>query len=155
MPIFRGSNDDNSTPSHWFLRGRSAGAHDAQSRTLYGNRNEDESLSQNNKKVIFIVIFIVTFIYFMIAYAGEFLFEPTLKYFTIRLAPGFGLVAALVYGLPALFGIFLGEFIYLYVLHHSEITIPVLFALAANAALYVYIGIRLIQRYVEHPNYLF
>ncbi len=106
---------------------------------------------KNNEVINFII---VAATYLLLAYAGEFLFEPTLKYFTIRLAPGFGLVAALTYGLPAIFGVFLGEFIYLYFLHTSELTVPVLFALAANAALYVYIGVRLIQRYVEHPDYL-
>jgi PAS domain S-box-containing protein len=99
-------------------------------------------------------LFLVAVIYFLLANASEFLFEPTHTFFTIRLAPGFGLIATLIYGLPALFGIFLGEFLYFYFLHNSEITIPVSIALAANAVLYVYIGSRLIHRYVELPNQL-
>ncbi|GEM_PF-2843378 len=105
------------------------------------------------KKTI-INLFLVAFIYFLLANISEFLFEPTHTFFTIRLAPGFGLVAALIYGLPAIFGIILGELLYIYILHNSEITSLTSIALAANAVLYVYIGIRLIHRYVEHPDYL-
>jgi PAS domain S-box-containing protein len=99
-----------------------------------------------------IILLLVTVAYFSLAYASEFLFAPTHTFFTIRLAPAFGLIAALVYGLPALIGVFLGEFLYFYFLHHSEITIPVSIVLAAIAVLYAYIGIRLIQRYIELPN---
>ena len=99
-----------------------------------------------------IILLLVTVAYFSLAYASELLFTPTHTFFTIRLAPAFGLIAALVYGLPALIGVFLGEFLYFYILHHSEITIPVSITLAAIAVLYAYIGIRLIQRYIELPN---
>jgi PAS domain S-box-containing protein len=106
------------------------------------------------QKNTIIKLILVAGFYLLLANASEFLFEPTHTFFTIRLAPGFGLIAALIYGLPALCGIFLGEFLYFYFSHHSEITIPVSFALAANAVLYVYIGIMLIHRYVDLPNQL-
>jgi len=112
---------------------------------------ERKMLSQKNK---IIILFLVAFIYFLLAIASEFLFEPTHTLFTIRLAPGFGLIVALTYGLPAMFGVLFGELLYLYFLHNSEITAATSIALAATAMLYVYIGIRLIGKYVECPHYL-
>jgi len=97
---------------------------------------------------------VVTVLYLLLAIASGYLFEPEHTFFTIRLAPGFGLIAARIYGAPAMFGIFLAEFLYFYFLHSSEITIPVSIALAAIAVLYVYTGIKLIHRYIEPPNYL-
>jgi len=94
---------------------------------------------------------VVTGLYLLLAIASGYLFEPEFNFFTIRLAPGLGLIAALIYGLPAIFGVFLGEFLYYYFLYNSEITLPIMTALAANAVLYVYLGTILIHRIVEPP----
>ena len=94
---------------------------------------------------------VVTGLYLLLAIASGYLFEPEYSFFTIRLAPGLGLITTLIYGLPAIFGVFLGEFLYYYFLYNSEVTLPIMTALAANAVLYVYIGIRLLSRYVKSP----
>jgi len=94
---------------------------------------------------------VVTGLYLLLAIASGYLFEPEGSFFTIRLAPGLGLITALIYGLPAIFGVFLGEFLYYYFLYNSEVTLPIMTALAANAVLYVYIGIKLLSRYVKSP----
>jgi diguanylate cyclase (GGDEF)-like protein/PAS domain S-box-containing protein len=105
----------------------------------------------NNRILIF---FLIAVVYFFLACASEYLFEPQHAFFTIRLAPGLGLIAALIYGLPAVCGIFLGEFLYYLLLHQSETTIQISIVLAANAVLYVYIGIKLLQRHIELPGHL-
>ncbi len=97
------------------------------------------------------ILVIVTGLYLLLAVASGYLFEPQYSFFTIRLAPGLGLIAALIYGLPAIIGVFLGEFFYYYFLFNSELTFPIIAALAANAVLYVYLGIRLLRRYVGSP----
>lgn len=94
---------------------------------------------------------IVAGLYLLLAMASGYLFEPECSFFTIRLAPGFGLIAALMYGLPAIIGVFLGEFLYFYFLYNSELTFLIIAALATNAVLYVYLGSRLLSRYVESP----
>ncbi len=114
--------------------------------------NVREALLLDKKTITRILL--VAVIYFLLASLSEYLFEPTFTFFTIRLAPGLGLAVALVYGLPAISGIFLGEFLYFYFLHHSEITMPVSITLGANAALYGYIGTRLIRQFMELPNSL-
>ncbi|MCK5499616.1 MAG: MASE1 domain-containing protein, partial [Gammaproteobacteria bacterium] len=94
------------------------------------------------------ILVVVAGLYFLLLIASGYLFEPQYSFFTIRLAPGLGLVAALIYGLPAIIGVFIGEFLYYYFLYNSELTLPIIAALAANAVLYVYLGIRLLRRYV-------
>ena len=94
------------------------------------------------------ILAVVAGLYFLLLIASGYLFEPQYSFFTIRLAPGLGLVAALIYGLPAIIGVFIGEFLYYYFLYNSELTLPIIAALAANAVLYVYLGIRLLRRYV-------
>jgi diguanylate cyclase (GGDEF)-like protein/PAS domain S-box-containing protein len=96
-------------------------------------------------------LFSVTAIYLLLAVASGYLFEAQFTFFTIRLAPGFGLIAALVYGSPAILGIFFGEFLYFYFQHNTEITVPIALAMAASASLYAYIGVLLLRRYIKPP----
>jgi diguanylate cyclase (GGDEF)-like protein/PAS domain S-box-containing protein len=107
-----------------------------------------------NKNNTIVNIIIVTFFYFALACASEYIFEPQHTFFTIRLAPGLGLIAALLYGVPALCGVFLGEFLYYFFLHNTETSIPIAINLAANAVIFVFIGSRLIQWNIKLPNKL-
>lgn len=106
------------------------------------------------QKKSYIRIFIVAGFYLLLALASGYLFEYQHTYFTIRLAPGFGLIAALMFGWPAFAGIFIGELLYFCFISNPGINFPVTVALAANAVLYAYIGIKLLERYLKSPRHL-
>lgn len=114
--------------------------------------HNNNNIKINNHNIT--ILFIVMFIYFGLSYLSEYFFEPTFTPFSIRLAPGFGFIATLFYGVPAIAGVLLGEFFYYFLLHNLILTTSTSIALAISTAIYTYLAVYLIRRLIKFPNHL-